>query len=63
MKEALPLERSWLLLEEKLSAELTDEVFAAEGGAYRSTNSPQYIRRSKCLLHTSSVTNRFRKTD
>ena len=30
-----------LLLEEKLSALLTDEVYAAEGGVYRSTNSPQ----------------------
>ena len=45
-----------LLLEEKLSAKLTDEVYAAEGGDDRSTNSPWCIVRNNCLLHTSSVT-------
>jgi hypothetical protein len=28
---------------------------AANGGAYRSTNSPKPVNRSNCLLHTSSV--------
>ena len=44
-----------LLLEEKLSAKLTDEVYAAEGGDDRSTNSLKCIDRRNCLLHTSSV--------
>ena len=45
-----------LLLEEKLSAQLTDEVYAAEGGIYRSTDSPQCSSKRNCLPLTSSVT-------
>ena len=45
-----------LLLEEKLSAELTDEVYAAVGGVCCSTDSPKCGSKRNWLLHTSSVT-------
>ena len=43
----------------QLSAQLTDEVFAAKGGVYRTTNSPQSPHRRCCLPHTSSVMKRL----